>query len=94
MDDYDDEDDDERPTGQTDSDNNSKDDSRNSEVNSSSSKNLKKPSIKGYFGSVLEIFGLNEEINTVGGEFHKLKEVNRKTESAGSKAGKRRAPSG
>ena len=94
MDDYNDDDDDEQPTGQSAGDNNDKDNSRNSEVNSSSSRNLKKPNIEGYFGSVLEIFGLNEEINTVGGEFYKLKEMNKKTESASNKAGKRRAPSG
>ena len=87
IDDYNDDDDDEQPTGQSESNN-------NSEIYSSSQRNLKKPNIEGYFGSVLEIFGLNEEINTVGGEFHKLKEMNKKTENASSKAGKRRAPSG
>ena len=60
----------------------------------SSSQNVKKTNIQGYFGSVLEIFGLNEEINTVGEEFYKLKESNMKSESVNGKAGKRRAPSG
>ena len=91
MDDYNDDDDDEQPTGQSGSNNNN---NNNSEIYSSSQRNLRKPNIEGYFGSVLEIFGLNEEINTVGVEFHKLKEMNKKTESASSKAGKRRAPSG
>jgi hypothetical protein len=62
--------------------------------NEKNSSNIKKTDIQGYFGSVLEIFGLNEEINVVGEEFYKLKEINRKAESLNGKAGKRRAPSG
>ena len=62
--------------------------------NEKNSSNIKKTNIQGYFGSVLEIFGLNEEMNVVGEEFYKLKEINRKSESLIGKAGKRRAPSG
>lgn len=62
--------------------------------NEKNSSTIKKTDIQGYFGSVLEIFGLNEEINVVGEEFYKLKEINRKSESLSGKAGKRRAPSG
>lgn len=74
------------------------DNNSNNNINNDTGQNKTKmkneKNILGYFGSVLETFGLNEEINVVGEEFDKLKEVNRKLESLSGKAGKRRAPSG
>ena len=90
MDEYEDD-------GQIGSDNNINNDTGQNKTkieNEKNSSNIKKTNIQGYIGSVLEIFGLNEEINVVGEEFFKLKELNRKSESLSGKAGKRRAPSG